>query len=108
MTDMLTEVARAICDKRAYLGRFDQLTEYRQNRWRYTAKAAIESLRESTDEMVWAVCNRSIRPGFEDGCHRCPATVDMGRHGDGTQACRLIAQEQIEALVVAALEGKND
>ena len=44
MTDKISEVARAICDNRAYSGRFDQLNKYRRNRWRRTAKAAIEAM----------------------------------------------------------------
>ena len=51
MTDKLTEIAMAICDSRTYSGRFGQLSEYRQNRWRRTAKAALEAMREPTDEM---------------------------------------------------------
>ena len=67
--------------------------------------AAIEAMRKPTDEMVWAVCETNGEAANRQKCQCCPNVVATP-YGDGTQACRLIAEGQIEALIDAALEEK--
>ena len=68
------------------------------------AHYALEALRKPSDEMVWAVCETNAEATHREKCKHCPKPVQTPS-GDGTQGCRLIAQDQIEALVDAALVG---
>ena len=78
------------------------------------ARAAIEAmLRKPTDAMVWASCNyfkklaACLHTGKEPKpCQRCPGSVETD-YGPGQQACRGFAEEYIEHVLDAALEGED-
>lgn len=66
----------------------------------HAAGHAVAAPREPTDEILWAICeNSEARMDF--GCRKCPSLV-MTSEGEGTQGCRLIAEQ-----IYIACEGRS-
>ena len=106
MNDKLEEVARAICLAGEVPDDVRKDCEVLCLMCLDESRAAIESMHPPTDEMVWAVCGANAEAVTRESCFHCPATVDVEPYGEGTQACRAIAENQIQVLIDAALEDK--